>query len=182
MIQVGKTVHITRKKKSSKGNNQIRCPYCGAVARYQSADGIYRDNSRNVMLYVCPNYPECDSYVRVHEGTKIPVGSMANRELRGLRKEAHDYFNKLYLNGYMSKDEAYRWLADIICTTDMANAHIGNMSDYYCRLVIEKSKDFINARKQAGSDKSYHSVGKRRRFDVIGGGLDETERKRKAVS
>lgn len=164
-----KTVRITRKrKKSGKENNQLRCPYCGAVARFQSADGIYKDNSKNVMLYVCPNYPECDSYVRVHEGTRIPVGSMANRELRRLRKEAHDHFNKLYLNGYMSKDEAYRWLADIICTTDMSNAHIGSMSDYYCKLVIEKSKDFISTRERS--------------FSVIGGGLDETERERKAVS
>lgn len=179
---MNKTVHITRKKKKQvKGNNQIRCPYCGAYARLQSADGIYRDNSRNVMLYVCPNYPECDSYVRVHEGTKIPVGSMANHELRKLRKEAHDYFNKLYLKGYMTKDDAYRWLADIICTTDMKNAHIGNMSEYYCRLVIEKSREFINIREQIDHERKRGGYENRQKLAVIGGGCDEVGRKRKAA-
>lgn len=171
---MGKTVHISRmKKKHKKGNQQVRCPYCGAVARYQSADGIYRENSRNVMLYVCPNYPECDSYVRVHQGTKVPVGSMANPELRRLRKEAHFHFNRLYLDGYMTKDEAYRWLAYIINTTDMKNAHIGNMSEYYCGVVIEKSKEFIERQKLINSHGPY---------EVIGGGRDEVKRGRKAVS
>lgn len=181
---MSKTVHIQRKKKKQvKGNDRIRCPYCGAYARYQSADGIYRDNSRNVMLYVCPNYPECDSYVRVHEGTKIPVGSMANPELRRLRNEAHKYFNRLYLNGYMTKDDAYRWLADIICTTDMKNAHIGNMSEYYCRLVIEKSREFIKQREQKGNVKRHDRYEKRRdKLQVIGGGRSEIRGERKAVS
>lgn len=168
-----KTVRMTRKKKKTK-NQQIRCPYCGAAARYQSADGIYHDNSRNVMLYVCPNYPECDSYVRVHKGTKIPVGTMANKELRKLRKEAHDQFNKLYMYGYMTKDEAYRWLADIINTTELSNAHIGNMSEYYCKVVIDKSIEFIKARKRVNGD-AHHG------FRVIGGDRYETERKPKAA-
>ena len=63
-------------KKRRKGFNQssVRCPYCGSPAVLRSADGIYRDNSKNTMLYVCKNYPACDSYVRVHTGTNIPVG------------------------------------------------------------------------------------------------------------
>lgn len=66
-------------KKRRKGFNQstVRCPYCGSPAVLRSADGIYRDNSKNTMLYVCKNYPACDSYVRVHTGTNIPVGSLA---------------------------------------------------------------------------------------------------------
>ena len=72
------------KKKKRKGFNRssMRCPYCGSPVIYRSADGIYRDNSRGTMLYVCSHYPECDAYVRVHTGTNIPVGSMANHELR----------------------------------------------------------------------------------------------------
>ena len=69
------------KKKKRKGFNRssMRCPYCGSPVIYRSADGIYRDNSRGTMLYVCSHYPECDAYVRVHTGTNIPVGSMANQ-------------------------------------------------------------------------------------------------------
>ncbi|MBR1865742.1 MAG: DUF3268 family zinc-finger domain-containing protein [Lachnospiraceae bacterium] len=161
---MGKSTKIVRKKKKSKKRNPVvRCPYCGAVARFQSADGIYRDNSNHTMLYVCPNFPECDSYVRVHKGTKIPVGSMANQELRKLRKEAHDHFDRLYQYGYMSKQDAYQWLADIIAAP-LAEAHIGHMSEYYCQLVIKKSEELFEARKKQ----------ERKQFKVIGGGHYET--------
>lgn len=64
------------KKKKRKGFDRggMRCPYCGSPVVYRSADGIYRDNSKGTMLYVCSRYPECDSYVRAHTGTNIPVG------------------------------------------------------------------------------------------------------------
>lgn len=176
---MGKTIRMNRKRR--KGNVQIRCPYCGSNAVYKSADGIYKDNSGNKMLYVCSNYPECDSYVRVIEGTKKPIGSLANKELRKLRSDAHYYFDKLYQNGYMTKEEAYRWLADIIDSPYLANAHIGNMSDYYCRLVIEKSRDFIKAKQRVKSNEPYHKIAGRQGFAVIGGGRNETGQKAKAV-
>ena len=103
-----------KKKKKRKGikDRAMRCPYCGSTVIYRSAEGIYRDNSRGTMLYVCSHYPECDAYVRTHPGTKIPVGTMANHELRNLRNTAHHYFGRLYHSGMMTKQEAYLWLAD----------------------------------------------------------------------
>ena len=77
-----------QKKRKGLQKSQMRCPYCGSTVEYRSADGIYHDNSNGTMLYVCSRYPECDSYVRVHAGTKIPVGSLANHELRSLRRTA----------------------------------------------------------------------------------------------
>ena len=94
------------------------------------------------MLYVCSHYPECDAYVRVHAGTKIPVGSMANHELRMLRRFAHQYFDRLYRFGYMSKEDAYRWLADLV-SAPLSEAHIGHLGEYYCRQVIEESRKII---------------------------------------
>ena len=96
------------------GMHAMRCPYCRSPVVLRSADGIYKENHANTMLYVCSRYPDCDAYVRVHEGTKKPVGSLADHRLRKLRKEAHDSFNKLYLTGAMTKDQAYAWLADMI--------------------------------------------------------------------
>ena len=91
------------------------------------------------MLYVCKNYPVCDSYVRVQPGTRIPMGTMANGELRRLRTEAHWHFDQLYKRGYMTKDDAYRWLASILCVP-LNQAHIGMLGEYYCKKVIEESK------------------------------------------
>ena len=88
----------SRKKKGNQ-TKQMRCPYCGSPVVFRSADGIYRENKEHTMLYVCSRYPECDAYVRVHKGTKTPVGSLADHNLRALRREAHRYFNRLYESG-----------------------------------------------------------------------------------
>lgn len=120
-----------------------RCPYCGSPVVIRSADGIYKENSRQTMLYVCSNYPECDAYVRIQPGTKnIPLGSMANGELRALRREAHQYFDRIHQSGLMSKKDAYAWLSGVLAAP-MAHAHIGQLSDYYCKLVIEESKRYL---------------------------------------
>ena len=95
------------------------------------------------MLYVCKNYPRCDSYVRVHPGTTIPVGTVANRKLRSLRNEAHRYFNQIYYRGIMSKQEAYKWLSDLL-GLPMASTHIGMMGEYYCQLVIEECQKVLD--------------------------------------
>jgi len=137
---------MSRKKNGS--NRPTRCPYCGAPVRYRSADGIYQDNPNGVMLYVCERYPKCDAYVRTHAGTKVPVGNMADGELRALRKEVHDAFNQLYLSKMMSRDDAYRWLSDML-QASQSQAHIGNLTEYYCRKVIEESKRLMNSRKRA---------------------------------
>lgn len=133
------------KKKQNFNYSTLKCPYCGSSVIYRSADGIYKENKNNVMLYVCSKYPECDAYVRVHEGTKKPVGVMADGKLRALRLKAHKFFNKIYETGIMSKTEAYYWLANLI-SAPLSEAHIGYLGEYYCNVVIEESKKMLNAK------------------------------------
>lgn len=149
------------KKSQGKQRGSMRCPYCGSPVVFRSADGIYYDNSREVMLYVCSKYPECDAYVRVHVGTKIPVGTLANHELRTLRRMAHRYFNQLYLSGIMSKRDAYRWLGDLI-GAPQSEAHIGYLGEYYCGQVIEKSQKLLELKRRNS---------RAGRFQNIGGGV-----------
>ena len=103
------------------------------------------------MLYVCSHYPECDAYVRVHAGTNIPVGSLANHELRTLRRTAHHYFDQLHQSGMMSKQDAYQWFADLICAP-LSEAHIGYLGEYYCKQVIEESRRLL-ARQKSGKNR-----------------------------
>ena len=130
------------KKKNRMDPSRMRCPHCGSTMLLRSADGIYKDNPRHAMLYVCKQYPKCDTYVRTHPGTTIPVGTPANRELRLLRNEAHKHFDRLYLSGMMSKQDAYRWLANQL-QAPMSQAHIGYLSEYYCKQVIQASREFL---------------------------------------
>ena len=120
----------------------MRCPYCGAPMILRSADGIYKDNSHHAKLYVCRNYPECDTYIRTQPGTSLPLGTPANRELRALRIQAHRCFDALYLTGYMTKRDAYIWLANLL-QAPQSQAHIGYLSEYSCRQVIEQSKRML---------------------------------------
>ena len=136
---------MKKHKKKRKGFNagSIRCPYCKGPVSFRSADGIYRDNRNKVMLYVCNRYPKCDAYVRTHAGTNIPVGTLANHELRTLRREAHFYFDQLHQTGLMSKQDSYQWLADLICVP-LSEAHIGLLGEYYCKQVIEESRRLLD--------------------------------------
>ena len=130
------------RKKKKATSAAPRCPYCGATTHLRSADGIYFDNSKNAMLYACKNYPRCDSYVRVHPGTTIPMGTVADKKLRTMRKDAHKYFNQIYYRGIMTKQEAYQWLSDFM-GLPMASTHIGMMGEYYCQQVIEECQKML---------------------------------------
>lgn len=147
---------MNNKKRKGFNQTRVRCPYCGSPAILRSADGIYRENSKNIMLYVCKNYPECDAYVRVHTGTNIPVGSLANHELRSLRRTAHDYFDQLYQSGFMSKQEAYQWLADFLAVP-LSEAHIGYLSEYRCKEVIKGCRQMLMKKKGNGKPQVPHS-------------------------
>ena len=135
-----------KKRKNTSNAIAPRCPYCGAMTQLRSADGIYHDNSRDAMLYVCKNYPACDSYVRVHPGTNRPMGVPANQKLRAMRTEAHRNFNQIYYRNIMSKREAYEWLSEIL-GLPISKTHIGQMGEYYCQLVIDESKKLLNGEK-----------------------------------
>ena len=129
------------------GMGTMRCPYCRSPVVLRSADGIYKENHANTMLYVCSNYPRCDAYVRTHPGTNIPVGTLANHELRTLRNQAHHYFDQLYLSGLMSKQDAYLWLAGLL-QVPLSKAHNGFLGEYYCNEVIAESKKLLERRRK----------------------------------
>jgi ssDNA-binding Zn-finger/Zn-ribbon topoisomerase 1 len=152
-------IQMKNKKKKRKGfqAGSMRCPYCGSPVIFRSADGIYHDNSKGMMLYVCSHYPQCDAYVRVHVGTNIPVGSLANHELRTLRRTAHQYFDQLHQSGYMSKQDAYQWLADLICAP-LSEAHIGHLGEYYCKQVIEESRRLLDRYRKQKNKKQFRMV------------------------
>lgn len=136
-------------KKNTKKKNvnyaAMRCPYCGGSVILKSADGIYKNNKDGAMLYVCSHYPECDTYVRVRPGTRIPMGTMADGKLRTLRIATHRQFDKLYKQGFMTRKEAYMWLAHII-DAPLSQAHIGYLSEYYCNVVMQESAKLVAAK------------------------------------
>lgn len=112
------------------------------TGRPAPAAEIYHDDSRDDLLYVCRNYPRCNAYVRVQPGTKQPMGPLANGDLRHLRIRAHRAFDRVWQCGVMTRDAAYRWMADYFCIP-LREAHIGQFSEYRCQQLIQKCEDLL---------------------------------------
>lgn len=87
------------------------CPYCGSSVILTSNAEIYGREYGNGKCYKCT---KCDSYVGVHTGSIIPLGTLANSELRKWRNKVHIEFDKLWKGSTkrMSRGMAYRWLSD----------------------------------------------------------------------
>ena len=140
---------MCRKKAKKNQQRVVRCPYCGAVAVIRPASEIYQDERRKDELYVCRNYPSCKAYVGIYPGTKTPMGVLANGDLRNLRIRAHRKFDRLWQSGIMSRQDAYRWMADYFCLPQK-EAHIGMFSEYRCNELIKKC-DSLSALSQSAA-------------------------------
>lgn len=129
-------------KKKSKDYAQVRCPYCGQRLIFRTADEMGFKEKEGVNFWVCSHYPECDTYVRTVQYSQKPRGTVADAKLRQLRTETHRVFNQLYESGYMSKDDAYVWLKEVMGCTGK-QAHINQFSEYDCQIVIKEAGKYI---------------------------------------
>lgn len=118
-------------------SSNFLCPYCGGEMILKDATFIYHSKkSKNYgQVWVCENYPKCDSYVGCHKGTSIPKGRPANPRLRTLKKEAHKQFDPIWKSGLMSRKEAYKWLANML-DISLDECHIGMFDIKMCQKVI----------------------------------------------
>lgn len=106
------------------------------------ASEIYHDAKSDRKLYVCHNYPACNTYVAAHPNTDKPMGVPANGDLRNLRIQAHRKFDLIWRNGIMTREEAYHWFADSFGLS-LRDAHIGMCSDYRCRELIRLCNEVL---------------------------------------
>ena len=114
----------------------IKCPYCGAQAFLRPSSAVYGMNAHpGEYLYVCSRYPACDSYVGVHRKSMLPMGSLANGDLRNKRIHAHKVFDRLWQNGIMEKWQAYQWMQAKFGLSS-EQAHIAKFSEYMCDQLI----------------------------------------------
>lgn len=118
------------------------CPYCGKTAVLRDASYVHKNRAFGKLLYVCSGYPKCNSYVGVHNGSTRPKGTLANGDLRHKRIETHRIFDELWKKGIFSKDDAYRWMQDIL-SLSRTQAHIANFSEYRCDCLINECRKVL---------------------------------------
>lgn len=122
----------------------MKCPYCGGSVSLKSSWEIYRSDYGYV--YVCDRYPDCNSYVGTHKKTLKPLGRLANKELRLLKIEAHEYFDAIWKYRkdqglFRARLKAYKWLSQEL-NLNIKNTHIGYFDIETTRKVIAICKPF----------------------------------------
>ena len=93
------------------------CPYCQKPAQMVNGRAIYphRTDLFRLVFWQCA---PCDAYVGCHlpaprglgDGT-VPLGRLANAELRRARQQDHAAFDPLWRARHMNRRQAYAWLA-----------------------------------------------------------------------
>lgn len=107
------------------------CPFCKQPARWVQNQEIYgRNYGKSYMIWLCK---PCDAYVGCHNNTDVPMGSMANKEMREWRKLAHSVFDPLWKKGNMTRRKAYRTLAKVFGH----EVHIGESDVETCKQIIK---------------------------------------------
>ena len=123
---------------------ELKCPYCGGKAHLRDASYIYHSFKYKGKMFVCENFPKCDSYVGCHPNTTKPLGRMANKKLRTMKSKAHEYFDPLWKKRVFARKKslsynrtkAYQWLAEQLDLPE-SKCHIGLFDVDMCRKVID---------------------------------------------
>lgn len=122
----------------------VTCPYCRSPAACVSSAAIYAGQSGYGMVWLCGNYPACDAYVGCHAEDLRPLGTMADRELRNARMDAHAAFDPLWKDGRMTREGAYDWLAWSL-GIERDQCHIALFGLLECRQVVELCRGRMSA-------------------------------------
>lgn len=123
--------------------NEVICPYCNNGAEFVTSKNFYgKDYGSN--LYVCY---QCDARVGTHGKGKTPLGTMANKKLRALRKTCHQVFDKTWKYKkpkQFARKSAYQWLQKEMNLTP-EEAHIGKFNEEQCLELLKIMSDKNNA-------------------------------------
>ena len=115
----------------------MKCQYCQEEAIWCENKTVYGKNyGRSYMMWLCK---PCDAYVGCHHNTERPLGTLANRELRELRKKCHKLFDEFW-HDKESRTAAYMWLQDKM-GLHRTQAHIGKFDKEKCLKLITIIKE-----------------------------------------
>lgn len=117
------------------------CPYCyGKVklTKYKNTKiPLHKKRKKDDPVYVCENYPTCNSFIGCIPKTTEPLSDLADDEVRMLRGQAHKMFDSLWKTLEMTRGDAYRLMASMMGLS-AEKAHIGRFNKDQCLLMIEK--------------------------------------------
>lgn len=126
---------------------EVICPECGSKAALMDRQEFSPGLATKGKIWICWNHSQALT-VGTHEGTDLPLGTLADIKTRRARREAHKAFDRIWKGanyGY-SRDAAYRsgagWLG-------LKELHIGECNVDQCRRLIAWAKNLIRGHKQS---------------------------------
>lgn len=124
-----------------------KCPYCGGNVNLVNAEKLFSKQKipeylKGEKLFVCENFPECNSYVLQAQNAKIQ-GFIADEELRKERKETHLFVDIIWKTKMVNKRiDCYMWLAKQMKIT-YAKTHIAMFDMKKCKKAQELCRQYI---------------------------------------
>ena len=118
------------------------CPYCDSPTLQVTGDEIYGQGRGygHIKMFKCPG--TCDAYSgsKLEYGVRVSMGSLANKQLRELRKKCHKLFDAQWKgkpNEKLARRKCYVWLQGF---TDLPEelAHIGMFNVEQCETLISE--------------------------------------------
>lgn len=120
----------------------VRCDYCGKPATLAADTEVYR-RSYGGHVWLCR---PCGAWVGCHKNSKrfVPLGRLANTELRAAKIAAHAAFDPLWkavaerdqINPFHARNRGYAWLSGRM-GIGREECHIGKFDAVQCGRVVE---------------------------------------------
>ncbi len=113
---------------------EVICPYCNCSASLVKGCEIYphRAELAEQFYWICP---QCKAYSGCHKGQGRPRGTLANEELRQLRRKVHWLFDPMWKNTGIKREDGYVWLARKL-NIPLQCCHIGLFDVELCQRAI----------------------------------------------
>ena len=107
---------------------------CGKTAQLVSGKEIYphRKDLYSLSFWLCK---DCNAYCGCHKGTTTPLGTLANPELRELRKKCHAEFDPIWKNYSVSRNVAYKWMMSVM-QLPSKSCHIAMFDVEQCKKLL----------------------------------------------
>lgn len=131
------------------------CPYCQRESHRITGAQLYnrKPELSDKIIYQCA---PCDARVGCHPGTDVPLGRLANAELRRAKMAAHYAFDPIWraqiaaegCSKKKARNEAYGWLA-VALGIPREDCHIGMMDVETCHRVVDACRARRNAAEAA---------------------------------
>lgn len=119
----------------------IKCNYCGNDAALVSGKEIYphRPDLYSLQFWSCS---PCKAWVGCHKRSNaVPLGRLANAELRREKTAAHAAFDPIWKSGRKSRRGAYEWLSKRL-SIPFKDCHIGMFDVDTCKRVVAACDEF----------------------------------------